>query len=213
MSKNWSLAIIVAFILGFSVKAYINSQQTTAEQNAKAQAQQVLNDPIFFSQDNKPVHIFDPNIGKIRLLYFGYTRCPDVCPTSLAILSAALSSLTEQELAQLWPMFISIDPERDKADAANQYAQYFHPLIQGFSAPMSTTKVIADHYGVIYKKTELKDSAIEYVVDHSSYFYFVKPDGSLINKLPHSLDPTPIIDTARKILANPTQQGKSQSKK
>ncbi|WP_375748475.1 SCO family protein [Vibrio sp. HN007] len=200
MSKNWSLAIVVAFVLGYGLKAYLDMQEQVKAEQAQAKIDAMLVDPVFYGEDNQPVHIFDKDDDRTRIVYFGYTRCPDVCPTSLAMLSGALNQFDEEQLSHFRPMFISIDPERDDAASAHQYAQYFHPTIEGLSAPLELTKPVADKFGVIFRKTELEDSAIGYVVDHSSYFYFLKPDGSLITSVPHTLEPTPIAVEIQKLL-------------
>ena len=203
MSKNWSLAIVVAFVLGYSLKVYMDNQAEVKAENQRVDAELIAKDPIFSGKENQDVHIFDSSDSRIRIIYFGYTRCADVCPTSLAMLSGALTQFNEKELSQLRPMFISIDPERDGPAAAYEYAQYFHETIEGLSAPLEITKAVADRYGVIFRKTTLEDSAIGYVVDHSSYFYFLKPDGSLITKVPHTLDPAPIVEAIKTVLNKP----------
>ncbi|EGQ9852966.1 SCO family protein [Vibrio cholerae] len=192
MSKNWSLILVVAFTLGFGIKAYLDSQQKLAEQ---------VTTPLTLSGDNQQaVAIFDQADPRIRIVYFGFTRCPDVCPTSLAMLSAALNQVDDKTKAQLRPMFISLDPGRDDAKLAAQYAHYFHPMIEGLSGSVATTNQIAQKYGVIFRKTELPNSELKYTLDHSSYFYFLQPDGTLINKVPHTQDPTPIVDAIKKVI-------------
>ncbi|EGR0889460.1 SCO family protein [Vibrio cholerae] len=192
MSKNWSLILVVAFTLGFGVKAYLDSQHKLAAQ---------VTTPLTLSGDNQQaVAIFDQADPRIRIVYFGFTRCPDVCPTSLAMLSAALNQVDDKTKAQLRPMFISLDPERDDAKLAAQYARYFHPMIEGLSGSVATTNQIAQKYGVIFRKTELPNSELKYTLDHSSYFYFLQPDGTLINKVPHTQDPTPIVDAIKKVI-------------
>jgi protein SCO1/2 len=200
MNRKWTFAIIFAFVVGFAAKTYMDSQMEAVLEGEQAAARELIKDPVFIGKDNVATHIFDTTDTRIRVVYFGYTRCPDVCPTSLAMLSGALSSIDKAQLDQLRPMFISIDPERDEAAAAHQYAQYFHQRIEGFSAPLEITKPLADHYGVIFRKTELEDSAIGYVVDHSSYFYFLKPDGTLITQVPHTMDPSPIVSAIEDVL-------------
>lgn len=200
MSKNWLLALVGAFILGLSINIYLDNQTKNQQQEQLAASEKIAADPTFFGEGNKPVRIFDTSDNRIRVAYFGYTRCPDVCPTSLAMLSAALNQIEPQDIKLLRPIFISIDPERDEAVAAHKYAQYFHNTIEGLSAPLTTTKPVADRYGVIFRKTTLENSAIDYVVDHSSYFYFLQPDGSLITKVPHTLDPAPIVEAIKTVL-------------
>ncbi|NVJ55517.1 MAG: SCO family protein, partial [Vibrionaceae bacterium] len=79
MSKNWSLILVVAFALGFGVKTYLDSQ-------ASVESHQAQSDSVtLFGKGNQAVEIFDPQDPRIRVVYFGFTRCPDVCPTSLAM--------------------------------------------------------------------------------------------------------------------------------
>ncbi|KOO03260.1 SCO family protein [Vibrio nereis] len=191
MSKNWSLILVVAFVLGFGVKTFLDSEPAATD----SQTQQT----ILFGQDNQPVDIFDPNDSRVRVVYFGFTRCPDVCPTSLAMLAGALNQTDEQTKSQFRPMFISLDPERDAAADSYKYAQYFHPMIEGLSAPLEITTPLAHSYGVIFRKTELENSELKYTLDHSSYFYFLKPDGTLITKVPHTLTPAPLVEAFKKI--------------
>mgnify|MGYP000099898982 CR=1 FL=1 len=191
MSKNWSLILVVAFVLGFGVKTFLDSEPVATD----SQTQQT----ILFGQDNQPVDIFDPNDSRVRVVYFGFTRCPDVCPTSLAMLAGALNQTDEQTKSQFRPMFISLDPERDAAADSYKYAQYFHPMIEGLSAPLEITTPLAHNYGVIFRKTELENSELKYTLDHSSYFYFLKPDGTLITKVPHTLTPAPLVEAFKKI--------------
>lgn len=193
MSKNWSLILVVAFALGFGAKTYWDSQnQLSASQDPQT--------VTLFGADNKAVNIFDPKDNRIRIIYFGFTRCPDVCPTSLAMLAGALNELDEKTLSHLRPMFVSLDPERDNAEASATYAHYFHPMIEGMSAPLDVTTALAHRYGVIFRKTELPNSELKYTLDHSSYFYFLKPDGTLITRVPHTQNPAPIVDAIKKTI-------------
>ncbi|MHA2708295.1 SCO family protein [Vibrio owensii] len=196
MSRNWSLFLVVAFVLGFGTKTYLDGQKDVEKKQQVATEQSVL-----FGEGDKPVDIFDTSDDRIRIVYFGFTRCPDVCPTSLAMLAGALNQIDDAQKAQLRPMFISLDPERDEADASAKYAHYFHPMIEGLSAPLDVTTPLAHKYGVIFRKTELEDSELKYTLDHSSYFYFLKPDGTLITKVPHTLTPAPIVEAITKLTA------------
>ncbi|MFN1512142.1 SCO family protein [Vibrio owensii] len=196
MSRNWSLFLVVAFVLGFGTKTYLDGQKDVEKKQKVATEQSVL-----FGEGDKPVDIFDTSDDRIRIVYFGFTRCPDVCPTSLAMLAGALNQIDDAQKAQLRPMFISLDPERDEADASAKYAHYFHPMIEGLSAPLDVTTPLAHKYGVIFRKTELEGSELKYTLDHSSYFYFLKPDGTLITKVPHTLTPAPIVEAITKLTA------------
>ncbi|EGR0048535.1 SCO family protein [Vibrio vulnificus] len=195
MSKNWSLFLVVAFVLGFALKSYLDLQGKV-ENEATPPTHSAA---MLYGQDEQAVNIFDTEDTRIRVVYFGFTRCPDVCPTSLAMLSGALNELDDATKAKLRPLFISLDPERDDAKLSAQYAHYFHPMIEGFSSSLDVTTELAKRYGVIFRKTELKDSELKYTLDHSSYFYFLQPDGTLITKVPHTLTPAPIVEAIKTI--------------
>ncbi|CED57537.1 putative uncharacterized protein [Aliivibrio wodanis] len=173
------LLILAVFFSGFGIKhAYVNYSSTGTE---------------LYGLDNEHLDLFDPNDPRIRIVYFGFTRCPDVCPTSLAMLSGALNQIDQNTLSQFRPVFVTLDPERDSAEHSAEYAHYFHSNIEGSSGSVQTIKTLADRYHVISKKTELEDSALVYTIDHSSYFYFLQPNGTLITKVPHTITPEPIV--------------------
>lgn len=184
MKRSWILVATIALGIGLTVRLSLDS--STTEQSAEVNS--------VLETGTQKVDLYNTDDKRTRIVYFGYTHCPDVCPTSLAVLSSALKELPEDQLNKVWPVFISLDPERDTADKAQQYAQYFHKNFTGFSGTEQQIKDLATNYGVLYTKTELKDSALEYAVDHSSYFYFLKPDGSLIEKIAHTLNPAMLID-------------------
>ncbi|MCY9844145.1 SCO family protein [Vibrio caribbeanicus] len=189
MSKTWSLVLLLAFALGFGIKSYFTNDEVT-ETIVKSTPKKNV---VLYGKDEQPVEIFDTNDSRIRVVYFGFTRCPDVCPTSLAMLAGALNQIDDATKNKFRPMFVSLDPERDKATDSYRYAQYFHPMIEGLSAPLDITTPLANRYGVLFRKTKLENSELKYTLDHSSYFYFLKPDGTLITKVPHTLTPAPLI--------------------
>lgn len=187
MNKNWSLILVVAFSLGFGLKLFFDDHQ---EQTRNTTTQSAA---LFEGANQQNVDLFDETDPRIRVVYFGFTHCPDVCPTSLAMLSAALKQLDPAQQEKIRPIFITLDPERDVASKAHEYAQYFHPSIEGLSAPIEVTKPLAEKYGVVFKRTELKESQLVYTIDHNSYFYFLQPNGELITKVSHTLNPAPIV--------------------
>ncbi|MCU7800102.1 MAG: SCO family protein [gamma proteobacterium symbiont of Lucinoma myriamae] len=140
--------------------------------------------------------------GKVTLLYFGYTMCPDVCPTNLSMMSNAFSQLDDKELSQIQGFFISVDPERDTMERLNEYTHYFHPSILGLSSTPEIIKELADRYGVAYQKVVQNDSATNYVVDHSSETYVVDPDGKLVERLRHAAPQAEILAAIKKYSKN-----------
>jgi protein SCO1/2 len=138
--------------------------------------------------------------GKVVLVYFGYTFCPDICPTNLALITQALNAMTEEELHQVQGVFISVDPARDTLDRLATYTGYFHDAIVGITGTLDDIAPIAKQYGAAYRKIE-GESQGGYLVDHSSNTYVIAPDGSLHTILPHGTPPQEILQVTRGLLA------------
>lgn len=145
--------------------------------------------------DKGPVALKDYR-GKVIALYFGYTWCPDVCPTSLSLLSAALNELTPQEQHNVQAFFISLDPERDTVERLDEYASYFNPLIMGVTNTTEQVAELAARYGAIYRKTETDEEG-NYSVDHSSRIYLLDSTGQLQNILEHGTPSATILTELR----------------
>ena len=137
--------------------------------------------------------------GKVVLIYFGYSMCPDICPTNLSMMAGALGQLSKEELQRVQGLFISVDPERDSVQRLEEYTQYFHPVIMGITGKPEVIAELAKRYGAAYKKVVL-DSATNYVVDHSSETYVIDPQGKLVERLPHGALPEQILAAIRKYL-------------
>lgn len=138
--------------------------------------------------------------GKVVLVYFGYTFCPDVCPTSLSLMAQALSLLEPDERERVRGIFISVDPERDTPDRLKEYAPFFHPAIVGITGTPEQVAAIARQYGASYMKQKPNADG-QYAVDHSSITYVVDPQGQLVASLPHASSPQQIVDAVRPLLA------------
>lgn len=131
-----------------------------------------------------PVRLSDFR-GKVVLLYFGYTSCPDVCPTSLTATARALRQLTPEQLAKVQTIFVSVDPERDTPEHLAEYSAFFHPSMIGVTGTDAEVAEAARPFGVVYARQKAT-GATGYVVDHSAYTYLIAPDGHLASRLPHA---------------------------
>jgi protein SCO1/2 len=138
--------------------------------------------------------------GRVVLIYFGYTACPDICPTNLAIISLALRALKPSELERVEVVFVSVDPERDTPQRIADYVRFFHPRITGVTGTASEVADAAAQYGAAYQRTDQPDSAMGYMVDHSAYTYVVDEDGVLADVLDHATPAEVIIATIRRHL-------------
>lgn len=135
--------------------------------------------------------------GRLILLYFGYTQCPDVCPTSFSLMAQALNELEEQELAQITGIFVSVDPKRDSVDRLAEYVDYFHPSFIGVTGSKDAIDRAAERYGVQYSFTEASDSAMGYIVNHSAAVYLIDQQGELRFAFPHETPPETMLGAIR----------------
>jgi protein SCO1/2 len=115
--------------------------------------------------------------GRWMLVYFGYTFCPDVCPTELQTIASALDKLGV-EAKSVVPLFITVDPERDTPAALANYVKLFDDRLIGLTGTPEQIAAVARAYRVYYAKVTPKDSTT-YLMDHSSFVYLVGPDGKL----------------------------------
>jgi protein SCO1 len=117
--------------------------------------------------------------GKYLLVYFGYTYCPDVCPTTLNEVAAAMDKLGPKA-ARLQPLFITVDPGRDTPDVVKSYTAAFSPKLIGLTGTEAQIASVAREYRVYYAINRSDKNSTNYSVDHSSVLYLMGPDGKFI---------------------------------
>lgn len=123
----------------------------------------VLNGPA-----GKPIALSDYR-GKIVLLYFGYTSCPDVCPASMLQLKLAMQELAEDS-KHVQGIFVSVDPQRDNGARLQSYVQYFHPSFIGLTGSEADVRKVSTQWGVEYQRLE-SSSALSYLIAHTDYIF------------------------------------------
>ncbi len=114
--------------------------------------------------------------GKYMLVYFGYTFCPDVCPTTLTEVADALDKLGARA-DQVQPLFITVDPARDTAPVVGQYAAAFSPRLDGLTGSAEQVAAVAKEYRVYYAPHRTGPNPADYTMDHSSILYVMDPQG------------------------------------
>lgn len=135
--------------------------------------------------------------GKVVLLYFGYTYCPDICPTNLGNISIAYQQLTQKQKEGLQIIFVSVDPERDTPKRLQQYVNYFDANMLGLTSDAATIAKVAKQYGVVYAKVDDPNNGTNYAVDHSAFTYVIDPNGKLQKQLSHATSPDVFVKTVQ----------------
>ena len=138
--------------------------------------------------------------GSVVLLFFGFTSCADVCPISMATISHAFSYLNDNELKKSRSVFISLDPERDTLEKLKKYTGYFHANIIGVTGTMEELGTVADIYGVNFEKKDSPDSALGYVIYHSSKIFVINQQGQLQKTFPHNIDAQLVVQQIKSLL-------------
>lgn len=137
--------------------------------------------------------------GKVLLVYFGYTNCPDICPASLASGGQALKALSGEERSRVKLIMISVDPERDSVKHLKEYTAFFHPEMIGATGTADEIAALAKAFGAGYIK-QAKRSDGSYAVDHTTSTYVIGPDGKLTSVLELGAPTEKVVAAIRKLL-------------
>lgn len=124
--------------------------------------------------------------GRYMLIYFGYSFCPDVCPTTLAVMAQALEKLGDPS-QRIAPVLITIDPERDTPKVLEDYVKAFGPSFVGLTGSVDEIKAVEKKYRVYAVKKPLEGG--NYGMDHSSVIYLMGPDGKLVSFYDEAISP------------------------
>lgn len=140
--------------------------------------------------------------GSLVLMVFGYTFCPDVCPTTLQRVAETMD-LLDGPAERVQPLFVTIDPERDSPEVLAAYVSAFHPRMMGLTGSVEQVRQITGNYRVYHAKVGSGDS--DYLMDHSAYIYLVGADGRLLTYLRHDAAPEAIAAVIEPLLVPKTQ--------
>jgi len=159
--------------------------------------------PIAFKDHTGKLYTLADLEGKWTFLFFGYTFCPDICPTTLSMLSSMIGQL-EQDVGSVddvQVLFVSVDPHRDKPEAIGQYLAHFHQGFVGITADEPKTRALADQFGAMFFKEQVND-ADNYLMAHASSIYLVGPGADFVAAFSPPHDPATIASqfiTIRKL--------------
>jgi protein SCO1 len=190
-----SAAVALGLLLAVAITLWRESDKAAIELTEKGVSGAALVGGPFELTDQHGNRVSDRDFrGRFMLVYFGYSFCPDICPTDLAAMGAALDRLgAEGEAVQ--PIFITIDPERDTVQRLADYAPLFHPRLIALTGTPEEIRRAASAYRVYFEKA---GEGRDYLMNHSGIIYLMDRDGSFITHFPQG---TPAEDIADKIRA------------
>jgi cytochrome oxidase Cu insertion factor (SCO1/SenC/PrrC family) len=170
-----TLLIVVALTGGFFLMRGANFTPATGSTNNKADV-----GGIFTLTDQNGKTFTEQNLkGKYSLVFFGFTNCPDVCPTTLTMVTQLMGLLGNQS-SKLLPVFISVDSGSDTPATMKIYLSNFHPAIIGLTGTEAQIKEAAQSYKAYYAKVDQPDSTHGYTMDHSAFLYFMDKNGQYV---------------------------------
>jgi len=202
----WALALLAAGAWIAQDALLKHDPEMKAEQKGffTTEAGPTIGGPFQLTDQNGRKRSSDEFRGKLMAIYFGFTYCPDVCPTALTVITTALDQLGEQADAVV-PILITIDPERDTPAVLKDYVAQFSPRIIGLTGSDREIAQVAKLFRVYYAKSPGSGGA-PYLMDHTSLIYLMDQNGRFSTHFTHNNRAEDIVAAVRKLLANPPKQ-------
>ena len=196
LAASGLLAGALAAVLFFSPA----SQTTTSSETPVVSGKALVGGP-FSLTDMTGKRVTDQDfLGHPMLVFFGYTHCPDICPSGLQVISAALDKLGPKG-QNVTPVFITLDGERDTPAKMADYVKSFHPRLVGLTGTPQEIAAAAKAYRVFYQKISDEKSPGDYTFDHAAIIYLMGPDGKFITHIPHTTDVDQVVTVLNKSLS------------
>jgi protein SCO1/2 len=205
MNAKLTIVALAALVAGGAVAAAITGWPTWSDPSVRsgslpATGKALIGGP-FSLVDASGKRVTDADFrGRYLLVFFGYTYCPDVCPSSLQVISAALDALGPAGDA-ITPVLITIDPARDTPAKIGAYVKSFHPRFVGLTGSPDDVAAAVKAYRVYAKKVPNDANPADYTMDHSSIVYLMGPNGGLVAFSPEIQKADVLADQLRKGLA------------
>ncbi len=173
-SRRWLASVVVATVIAPGGYLWLSGRQPYAFRGVTTESPPAAEFNLTTHSGTR-VRLSDFR-GRIVLLYFGYTYCPGICPTTLTQVNQALKALDPQKAARVQVMMVSVDPERDTPERLRTYLAHFNPVFLGLTGTPQEVAAVTARYGIYYKKGE-KVASGGYIVDHTSMVIVVDQAG------------------------------------
>jgi protein SCO1/2 len=190
-------AVVIAVGLGLGGYLFLQQRPIALFESLTATSKPKVGGP-FTLVDQKGNEVTDRTLlGKPTVMFFGFTHCPEVCPTTLYEMTLVLEELGE-DAGNINSVFVSVDPERDTREALADYLEAFDPHIIGLTGPRDEIQRMADAYRVYFRKVPMDGG--DYTVDHTALVYLFDADGNFVNPLNLKQEPQQAAEPIRELL-------------
>lgn len=181
--------VVTAVLAVLAVSAYVVFAALVPRSQDEAGSGQVAIGGPFELVDHNGRTVTEKDFaGRLMLVYFGFTHCPDICPTGLQTIAIAMDQLGAAA-EKVQPILITVDPERDTPAVMKDYVQAFHERLVGLTGSPEQVAKVAREYRVYYQKVTLKESSLGYSVDHSGFIYLMDGQGKYLSHFRHDATP------------------------
>ncbi len=179
------------------------SDNLTAEEGGLSSANDTIGGKFFLMDHNGILRTEKDLLGKFQMISFGYTSCPDVCPTTLQVVAQVMEKL-DHNTNLIQPYFVSIDPKRDSVSIINQYVNFFSEDIIGLTGTQAMTERITKLFRVQIEKVPPADGQEDsyYAIDHTASVYLMSPEGEFITKFAYGISPQQLYEGLKEYLPN-----------
>lgn len=200
MSTKWFIALALGLLAGAGA-AYVTLSVPpgTGPQSQTSSGRVAIGGPFSLIDTTGQRRTEKDFVGKPMLVFFGFTNCPDVCPSGLQTLTVALDKLGDKA-GRLSPLFITVDPERDTQQSLAAYMKSFHPRIQALTGTSDEVNAAIKAYRVYAVKVPDNTDPTRYNIDHSSFFYLMNANGEYVKHFPHSTEANTLADALAALL-------------
>ena len=198
MNKKLHIGVVLAVAAVFGFGAWLNLQEGDPAETTPVAGMVVnvdIGGPFELTDHTGARFSRDDLSGDYALVYFGYTFCPDVCPTELGQIAVAIDELGDDG-ERVRPVMITIDPARDTPDVLSEYVPLFHDRLVGLTGSEEEIREVATKYRVFYRKFE-DPNYTEYLMDHTSFVYLLAPDGGIAAMFRYGTPPEEMATTIR----------------
>lgn len=199
MKHRLPLLVLAGLLAGALVAFALVGLPRSPEESATVSGKALVGGPFTLTDQNgKRVSDTDFH-GRYMLVFFGFTHCPDICPSGLQVMSAALDKLGDKG-KDIVPVFITLDPERDTPDTLRDYLKSFGDRFVGLTGSKEEVAAAAKTYRVFYQVVPDDKTAGDYSIDHAAIMYVMGKNGEYVTHIPHTINVDQVVAALQKIL-------------